>query len=92
MEVNAPSQAGHRKEGRVEMPAMQKVADDHPLMLAWEKYRATEEAANSDKWARTVKVSEPMQGQVILEHPYLPGSLWSAFLAGWTAAGGKTSV
>ena len=60
-------------------------------MLAWEKYRLTEDAKNSDKWARTVKVSEPMQGQVILEHPHLVGALWAVFLAGWTAAGGETT-
>lgn len=74
------------------MPASTQVPDDHPLMIAWEKYRATEEAENSDKWARTVKVSEPMQGQIILEHPHVVGSLWAAFSAGFAAAGGKFTV
>ena len=63
--------------------------DNHPLMIAWEKYRASEEAKNSDKWARTIKVSEPMQGQIILEHPHTTGALWAAFVAGFVAAGGS---
>lgn len=71
---------------------MARCPDDHPLMVTWEKYRATAEAANSDKWARTVKVSEPMQGQIILEHPHVEGSLWAAFSAGFAAAGGITTV
>jgi hypothetical protein len=65
---------------------MEKLPDDHPLMIAWEAYRASDEAANSDKWARTLKVSEPMQGQIIVEHPYLVGSLWAAFSAGFALA------
>ena len=60
--------------------------DDEPLMIAWEKYRATDGAENSDKWARTLAVSEPMQGQIIVGHPHLVGSLWAAFMAGWIAA------
>ena len=60
--------------------------DDHPLMIAWAKYQATAAAYNSDKWARTLKVSEPMQGQIIVSHPYLEGSLWAAFVAGFHAA------
>ena len=67
------------------MTAMAKVPDDHPLMIAWEKYRATEEAANSDKWARTLDVSEPMQGQIIVEHRHLSGALWATFAAGFNA-------
>jgi len=66
-----------------------KVPDDHPLMIAWEKYRASEEGRNSDKWARTLKVSEPMQGQIVVQHPHLVGSLWAAFEAGFKAAGGR---
>lgn len=74
------------------MPVQAKCPDDHPLMVAWEKYRASEEATNTDKWARTLRVSEPMQGQIIVEHPHLVGSLWAVFSAGFAAAGGKTTV
>ena len=62
---------------------MQQLSDDHPLMAAWEKYRATPEAANSDQWARTLDVSKPMQGQIIIGHPHLVGALWAAFSAGF---------
>lgn len=75
------------------MPVSAKVPDDHPLMIAWEKYRASEEGVTSDKWARVLKVSEPMQGQIIVEHPHVVGSLWAAFMAGFAAAaGGKVTV
>ena len=71
------------------MTAMQKLPDDHPLIVAWEKYRATEEAMNSDKWARMLDVSVTMQGQIIVGHPHLMGALWAAFMAGFEAAGGE---
>ena len=67
------------------MTAMTKLPDDHPLMIAWEKYRTTEEAQNSDKWAQTLYVSKPMQGQIIVEHPHLAGALWASFAAGFNA-------
>lgn len=68
------------------MPVMMSLPDDHPMMIAWEKYRATPEAANSDKWARTLDVSEPMQGQIIVGHPHVDGALWASFVAGYEAA------
>jgi hypothetical protein len=64
---------------------MTKLPDDHPLMIAWEKYRATEEAKNSYRWARTLEVSLPTPGQIIVEHPHLAGALWAAFEAGFNA-------
>lgn len=74
-------------EGTDDMTVQEQVADDHPMMIAWEKWRLSEEGRNSGKWAHFVKASEPMQGQVILSHPHLAGSLWAAFVAGWVAAG-----
>jgi hypothetical protein len=71
------------------MRAETKVPDGHPLMVAWEAWRKSEDGLNSDKWAHFVNVSEPMQGQVILSHPHLAGALWAAFVAGFMAAGGK---
>ena len=38
----------------------QAVSDDDPMMIAWEKYRLSENGVNADKWAHFVKVSEPM--------------------------------
>lgn len=46
---------------------------DEPLMVAWEKYKTTDEYANTLKWAG--KSNE--------------GQLWAAFTQGWLAAGGK---
>lgn len=59
------------------MSAQTPVAKDHPLMIAWDKYKATEEYANNKKWAMFPERSED-----------LDGSLWALFVAGWDAAGG----
>lgn len=50
---------------------MQKLPDNHPLVIAWEAYRATEEYANSLQWA--------MQSH---DKMTVEGSLWGAFVAG----------
>lgn len=72
--------------------AMQALPEDHPLMLAWEAFRATPEATNAAQWAHFVQISAPMQGTSILTHPHLVGSLWCFFVAGYAAAGGKTTA
>lgn len=74
-----------------------RLPDDHPLMIAWNLYRATPEAENTENWARFVTASHPLDksadsllvGQVIIDHPYIGGSLFAAFEAGYKAAGGK---
>jgi hypothetical protein len=48
-----------------------RLPDDHPLIVAWEAYRATEAYPNTLDWA--MKSSDKM----IVE-----GSLWTAFAAG----------
>ena len=47
------------------------VAADAPVMKAWEAYKATDEYANTKRWA------------VVAE--YTDGSLWAAFLQGWAS-------
>ncbi len=60
------------------MSAMSPVPKDHPLMLAWEAHKKTEEYANSRNWAA---------------HPqHVDGSLWALFSAGWQAAQPAQSV
>lgn len=54
------------------MSTMTPVPKDHPLMVAWEKYKATEDYANTRKWA--------------LHDAYADGSLWAAFEKGWNGA------
>ena len=54
------------------MPVMSRVPDDHPLMIAYEAYRQSEDYRNSFKWAGN------------LEHR--TGSMWAAFEAGFRAA------
>lgn len=53
------------------MPTMSRVPDNHPLMLAWEEHKKSEDFANSKKWA------------AYPEH--LEGSLWALFMAGYNA-------
>lgn len=48
--------------------AQSPLSANHPLMLAWEAYKATDEYANTKRWA---------------SHPeHAEGSLWAAFVAG----------
>ncbi len=54
------------------MGAMTPVSNDDPLMVAWNEYKASEEYQYTKKWA------------AFEEH--VDGSLWAAFLAGWSAA------
>lgn len=54
---------------------MSPVPNDHPLKLAWEQFRSTEEFSNSRQWAS--------------KDEHLDGSLWAAFVAGWYRAGGE---
>ena len=53
---------------------MQKVPDDHPLMIAWEEYKASGRFENSKQWLLRDAVK------------HVDGSLWAAFDEGWKAA------
>lgn len=55
-----------------ENKVMKQVDKDSPLMIAWEKYKATADYANTKKWA------------LFPEH--VDGSLWASFLQGYEAA------
>lgn len=45
---------------------------DHPIKVAWDKFRATDGYANTRRWAAHEK--------------HVDGSLWAAFIAGYEAA------
>lgn len=74
--------------------AMTQCPPDHPLMIAWQAYQATEDYQNSYKWA-TAGIEPP---PVVRRDPnanyptadsyrqYVQGSLWAAFMAGFNAA------
>lgn len=53
------------------MPVITPLPNGHPLMLAWESHKATEEYANTRRWA--------------LHDAHVDGSLWAAFVQGWNA-------
>lgn len=54
------------------MPTEQAISEDAPVMKAWNNYRATEEYANSRKWATNEE--------------HVEGSMWAAFYTGFFAA------
>lgn len=56
------------------MPDMAALPKHHPLMVAWEAYKETEEYVNSKKWASAQ-----------YKDRHLEGSLWAMFMAGWQA-------
>jgi hypothetical protein len=58
------------------MSASSPVPTDHPLMKAWTAYKATDDYANTKRWAG-------------LYSEATDGSLWAAFERGWLAAGGR---
>jgi hypothetical protein len=62
-----------------EMPTnqcSQALSSDDPRMIAWEKYKLTEEYANTRGWAQYAQ--------------HVDGSLWAAFLVGYEAASGPS--
>ena len=60
------------------MPDAQKLPDNDPRIVAWEAYKQTEEYANTQRWASAIDHTE--------------GSLWAAFLEGWTRAATAQAV
>lgn len=53
------------------MPDEAPAPKDHPMLIAWEKYKLTDEYANSFSWGR--------------HEQHRAGSLWASFVAGWEA-------
>ena len=73
---------------------------DSDLMKAWNAYKATEEYANSYKWATAavehIVLPEPTDPNAnrFTEESYrrfADGAMWAAFTAGFAASGGKTT-
>lgn len=84
--------------------AMTQCPPDHPLMKAWTAYQETDSFKDSLYWATTETVMRKERAQelgvdptanvanAIQREQYAKGSMWAAFMAGFAAAGGKTSV
>lgn len=83
--------------------AMSPCPPDHPLMIAWKAYEQGEDYENSKRWALTIwpmlQVGDPEAERKRLSlapieqrEQWVKGSMWAAFMAGFAAAGGKTSV
>lgn len=61
---------GRTRENK--MSAQSPVRADHPMMVAWNEFKATEEFANAERWAHSPE--------------HLDGSLWAVFIKGWYKA------
>lgn len=78
--------------------AMTKIPDDDPLMVAWKKYQESADFQNSKHWA--LRLTPPIeaggrrQQEDIMPHEHrerhVEGSLWAAFMAGWTSCAADT--
>lgn len=80
--------------------AMAPCPPDSDLMRAWEQYKASEDYANSFKWATAAiqyadlpKPEDPTANAWTHDHyrDFVQGSMWAAFMSGFAAAGGKTA-
>jgi len=56
--------------------AKQQLANDHPVMVAWEKFKVTTEYKNCRKWGKK---------------GVLQGAMWRCFLEGWMARSKSSS-
>lgn len=61
---------------------------DHPLMIAWEAHKASDEYVNSLRWAQYVRQDDNLR----LSHPHVEGSLWALFVAGWEARAAQETI
>lgn len=82
------------------MPAMRECPPDSELMKAWNAHKATDDYANSYKWATAAieyavlpEPKDPTANRATPDHyrRYVEGSLWASFLAGFAASGGQVS-
>lgn len=86
------------------MTAMAPVPEDHPLMIAWKAYQATEDFKSSLFWVTTDKRMRPERAEEVgldpmankvtdeMREQRAKGSLWGAFMAGFESAGGNVRV
>jgi hypothetical protein len=79
------------------MPAEQQLAKDDPRMVAWDAYKASDDYANSRRWA--LRIAPMIQGgdpdgdrkrecelmPYTQREQHVDGSLWAAFIVGWEA-------
>lgn len=54
------------------MSSQSLVPNDHPLKIAWDKYKLTEDFQNTKRW--------------VIHSEHVEGSLWATFMAGFNAA------
>lgn len=79
------------------MPTETPCPPDSDLMKAWRVHQETEEFKNSFNWAtRVVSCDQGPNGDAKRatdgeRSNWVKGSLWACFMAGFAAAGGKTT-
>lgn len=55
------------------MPIETQVSENNPMLIAWNKYKASDEYQNSRNWAK--------------HEEHVDGSMWASFVIGWNASG-----
>jgi len=69
------------------MSTMTPLPDDDPMMLAWRAFQETDDYKNALKWVQelgSITFSFNANGtRITAEHPYVEGSLWAPFIAGY---------
>lgn len=61
------------------------VPADDPLMIAWKAYQATDEYANTFKWATDPSLRHRREEDRQRREQHFEGTLWAAFIEGYEA-------
>lgn len=66
--------------------AQRPLPDNCNLMRAWNAHQATDDFANTVRWAQAIRVDWRPGCSITVEYPHQQGSHWSLFSAGYAAA------
>jgi len=61
--------------------------DTDPMLIAWKAWQKSEDYDNARRWAETfiIESNGHKLGAMSAKHPHLEGSMWAAFVAGWSS-------
>lgn len=62
--------------------AMMALPEDHPMMVAWNKFCDTEEFKNALHWAQITKYDDGRPIDPFQHEQHIKGALWLAFTKG----------
>jgi hypothetical protein len=68
------------------------LAKDHPLMVAWNEWKASPHYGSALTWAQHFAIQPTADGKLTVSHQHTEGSLWAAFMMGFKAGGGDITA